>query len=308
VWAFSRGRRRRILVPSLNPDEPVRVARTAAQADEWALVLTAAGIAHAVAGHDDGWSVLVFADDVARAHAALAAYDRENSDPALSRPPPPEAAPYPWMSGVIVALLLLAVFSMTGPPAAGSRWFARGAAAAARVIGDEPWRAVTALTLHANTVHVLGNAVATAVLLPPLVQRLGLGVALCLMVLSGAAGNVLSALAHDARHVAVGASTATFGAIGTLAALRLLPSSAAGTTARRGWVVLAATLLLLAMLGTAPQADVVAHALGLVAGAALGLAAGAVVRQPPRAAVQWGLVTLAIFVVAGAWVLALRPG
>ena len=281
--------------------QPVRVARTPAQADEWALVLTAAGIAHAVAGHDDGWRLLVFTDDVDRAHAALAAYDRDNAE----RVPPPEPAPYPWMSGVTVALLLLAVFSMTGPPGAGSRWFERGAAAAGRVIGDEPWRAVTALTLRANTVHVLGNAVATAVLLPPLVQRLGLGVALCLLLGSGAAGNVLSALLHDPRHIAIGASTATFGAIGALAALRLLPSAATGTTPRRGWVVLAATLLLLAMLGTAPEADVIAHALGLVAGGALGLAAGAVLRQPPRAALQWVLAALAVLIVAGAWARAL---
>jgi membrane associated rhomboid family serine protease len=264
-------------------------------------VLTAAGIAHAVAGHDDGWSVLVFADDVHRAHAALAAYDRENAE----RMPSPEPPPYPWMSGVTVALLLLAIFSFTGPPGAGSRWFERGAAAAARVIGDEPWRAVTALTLHASTVHALSNAVATAVLLPPLVQRLGIGLALCLMVFSGAAGNVLSALVHDPRHIAIGASTATFGAIGALGALRLLPSPTAGTTSRRGWMVLAAMLALLAMLGTAPEADVVAHALGLVAGAALGLATGAVLRQPPRAAVQWTLVALTVLVVAGAWALAL---
>lgn len=288
----------------LNGAERVRVARTSAQADEWALVLTAAGIAHAVAGHDDGWSVLVSGDDVRRADAVLTAYDREN----VERVAPREAPPYPWMSGVSVALLLLAVFSVTGPPGAGSRWFERGAAAAARVVGDEPWRAVTALTLHANTVHVLGNAVATAVLLPPLVQRLGLGVALCLLLFAGAAGNVLSALVHDPRHLAIGASTATFGVIGALAALRLLPSPATGMTARRGWVVLAATVLLLAMLGTAPESDVIAHALGVVAGAGLGLATGAVLRQPPRAAVQWALGVLAVLVVAGAWTLALRRG
>jgi rhomboid protease GluP len=285
----------------LNGAEPVRVAPTSAQAEEWALVLTASGIAHAVAGHDDGWSLLVSAGDVRRAEDVLAAYDREN----IARVAPPEAPPYPWMSGVAVALVLLAVFSVTGPPGAGSRWFERGAAAAARVVGDEPWRAITALTLHANSVHVLGNAVATAVLLPPLVQRLGLGVALCLMLVAGGAGNVLSALVHDPRHLAVGASTATFGAIGALAALRLLPSPVTGTPVRRLWVVLAAAVLLLAMLGTGPESDVIAHALGVVAGAAFGVAAGAVVRQPPRAAVQSLFGALAVVLAAGAWMLAL---
>jgi membrane associated rhomboid family serine protease len=285
----------------VKPDEPIRVARTAAKADEWALVLTAAGIAHAIAGHDDGWSVLVFVDDADRAHAALAAYDRENTD----RIPPAEAAPYPWMSGVAVAALLLVVFSFTGPPAAGSRWFERGAAVSARIITDEPWRAVTALTLHATTVHVLGNAAATAVLLPPLVQRLGLGVALCVLLLSGVTGNLLSALVHDPRHTAIGASTATFGAIGALAALRLVRGPTADAPRRR-WVVPAAAVLLLVMLGTAPESDVVAHALGLAAGGAFGLAAGAAVYRPPRAAMQSALTGAAVLAVAGAWTLAMR--
>ena len=267
-------------------------------------MLTASGIAHAVAGHDDGWSVLVSAGDVRRAEAVLAAYDDEN----VARVAPRAAPPYPWMSGLTVALLLLVVFSVTGPAGPGSRWFERGAAAAARVVGDEPWRAITALTLHANTVHVLGNAVATAVLLPPLVQRLGLGVALCLMLVAGGAGNMLSSLVHDPRHLAVGASTATFAAIGSLAALRLLASPMMGAPVRRGWVVLAATVLLLAMLGTAPESDVIAHALGAVAGAVFGLAAGALMREPPRAAVQWLLGALAAAVVAGAWTLALVRG
>ncbi|HUF92236.1 MAG TPA: rhomboid family intramembrane serine protease [Candidatus Limnocylindria bacterium] len=281
--------------------QPIRVAPTAAQADEWSLVLTAAGIPHAIAQDDRGWHLLVVADDAVQADASLAAYDREAAE-RLPTTAPAEAPPYPWMSGVTVALLLLVVFSLTGPPAAGSRWFERGAAVAARILGDEPWRAVTALTLHADTVHVLGNAVATAVLLPPLVQRVGLGVALCLMLLAGAGGNVLAALVHDPRHIAIGASTATFGVIGALAALRVLPS--AGTRARRGWVVLAATLVLLAMLGTAPEADVIAHALGLVAGGVLGLATGALLQRPPAAAAQSVLGALAALVMAGAWALA----
>jgi hypothetical protein len=69
--------------------------------------------------------------------------------------------------------------------------------------------------------------------------------------------------------------------------------------------VLAASLVLAAMLGTGPGADVLAHILGLLAGGVLGLAAGAVLRRPPGAPVQWSLVALAALAVVGCWRLAL---
>ena len=267
-------------------------------------MLTAAGIPHAVSDDDASFMVLVAADDAVRAEAALAAYDRETIDAALARLAAPAVAPYPWMSGVVVALALLAAFGVTGPPA-GSRWFERGAAVAGRIVGDEPWRAVTALTLHVDAVHVLGNAVASAVLVPPLVQRLGVGAALWLMLVAGILGNALSALVHAPDHVAVGASTATFGVIGALAAVRLAPPRRDVAT-RRGWVVIAASVVLLVVLGTARTADVVAHAAGLGAGLVLGFGAGFFVRRTPPAAVQASLVALTAGTVAAAWWLALR--
>jgi membrane associated rhomboid family serine protease len=286
---------------------PIRLARTARQANEWALVLGAAGIPHAVTSDDDGGFVLlVAADDVDRAETVLAAYDREAGDAAAAvSAPPPQVAPYPWMSGVTVGLFLLGMFAVTGQSASRSHWFERGAAVAGRVFGDEPWRAVTALTLHADAVHVLQNAVATAVLLPWLVQRLGVGGALGVTLLSGAVGNLLSAIVHDSRHVAIGFSTAAFGIIGLLASLRLIASRTPGASGRRGWVVVAATVLLLVMLGTARDADVVAHVLGLCVGGVFGLAAGILVRRPPSPPVQWALTMLTALAVAGAWHLAL---
>ena len=286
--------------------EPIRIARTSTQADEWALVLMSAGIPHAVTPDGAGWTVRVDVGDVDRALAALAAYDREAVSAASAAPPPAvETQPYPWMSGVTVGLLLLGAFGLTGPAELASRWFERGAAVAGRVIGDEPWRAITALTLHTDAVHVLGNAVATAVLLPPLVQRLGIGVALWLLLIAGALGNVGAALVHEVRHSAVGASTATFGAIGALAAMRMLPPATVGLSRRRGWVPVAAALLLLVLMGTAPRADVVAHVLGLASGLGVGLLAATSVRSRPGTLVQCALTALAIVTIAAAWRLAL---
>jgi len=78
-----------------------------------------------------------------------------------------------------------------------------------------------------------------------------------------------------------------------------------GSRSRRWWVVLAASLALLALLGTASHADVLAHLFGFLAGGALGAAAGALARPQPVPA--WGqalLVVTAGAAVVVAWRLA----
>ncbi len=279
----------------------VRTTWNVSEANEWALVLTAVGIPYRLElAEDTGWEVLVPDPELARARRALRAYDAENRRPPDA--PQPAGAPgrTAWAIGLAIGALLLAFFAMTGPPAAGSRWFEQGAAAAGPMLSGEPWRAVTALTLHVDTVHAVSNAVATALLLPPIAQRLGPGCGAALVLLAGAGANLLAAAVQSPEHVAAGASTATFGAIGILAGLRLWARS----PGKRWWIVLVAAVLLLAMLGTGRNADVVGHALGLSTGGVLGLAA-AVSRRQPGAPIQWALVAIVALTVAGCWHLAL---
>jgi len=265
-------------------------------------VLSAAGIPHAVERDGGGFTLLAPPEQVPYARAALAAYDAESRREPLATTP--DVTPYPWMSGIAAGLVVLWLFSVTGTPATGSRWFERGAADAGLVLGGEPWRAVTALTLHLDLVHAGGNALALAVLLPPIVQRFGGGVALWLLLLAGAVGNVLAAMTYAGPHSAVGASTAAFGAVGMLAALRLVPGEPGPR--RKRWTAPVAGLVLLATLGTGPRADVPAHALGLVAGGLLGFIAGMAGRRLAPSKIQWCAGIGAVIVVAGCWRLALR--
>jgi hypothetical protein len=110
--------------------------------------------------------VLVPDDEVPRATAALAAYDEGAQEAASAASPDPVSPGRAWSVGV----LPLAFYALTGPPAPGSRWFEQGAAAAGRIVGGEPWRAVTALTLDVDAPHVAGNALATVVLVSPIVR------------------------------------------------------------------------------------------------------------------------------------------
>ena len=279
----------------------VRVTPERHRADEWAVVLAAGCIPHRLRPRLDGWALIVAARDAEAARETLDAYDRENiantSDVGADAVAPVRGAA---AVGVAIGLLLIGFFAVTGTRASGSVWFERGSAAAERIIAGEWWRTVTALTLHADAPHVVGNAAASVLLVGAVSHQLGPGVGLWLLLLSGAGGNALTAVAHGAHHDSVGASTAMFGAIGILAATRVV-SRGRRPAARKLWMIVAASLALLALLGTSPNADLLAHLFGLLLGGALGLAAASALRRPLRPLAQWALAVAVLVLVVGAW-------
>lgn len=286
------------------PGRAVRVAPNRERADEWAVVLAAAAIPHRLRRRPDGWALIVPEPDAAAALESLDAYDRENAGESAERGDA-ESPPRPvTLAGVYVAALLVGVFAVTGSREGHSEWFQHGSADATRMVAGEWWRAVTALTLHADVPHLLGNAVACALLVTAVCQQLGPGVGLWLLLLAGAAGNALTAAVHRSGHVSVGASTVVFGAIGILAALRILPPNRVVSRPGKWWVAVAASLVLLALLGTAPNADLLAHVFGLLAGGAVGLLGALTIRGMPPAPVQWLLVAATGAGVCAAWRLA----
>jgi membrane associated rhomboid family serine protease len=277
----------------------VRVTPSERRAEEWATVLAASGIRHRLALTAAGWAVLVASDDGARARVALAAYDAEN--PHEIRVAASAVGRDSIGLGIVVAALLLGFFALTGPREAGVAWFERGSASAARILRGEVWRTITALTLHADLAHVLGNAAACVVLIPPVSHALGPGTGLWTLLLSGVAGSALTAFVHGAPYNSVGASTLTFGAIGVLAAQAFVARWRGRPTRRRPWVVIVASLVLLSMLGTAKGADVLGHLFGLLAGAVLGLLAGLARSRAFAPTVEWALAVAVMALVAACW-------
>lgn len=196
------------------------------------------------------------------------------------------------------------------------RWAApgmleRGAMDAGRFLQGEYWRAFTALTLHLDSGHLLGNLAAGSLWGLFVAQSLGIGLGWSLVVLSGAAGNALAALlAPDRPGLAAGASTAVFGALGILVAValrqRFFPAGAPPRLSR--FIPLAAGLTLLTLLGAgSARSDVLGHACGFLAGLALG-AVGYSAAIRGGSATRWNLVPgLAVFLMLGAaWYLAVR--
>lgn len=279
----------------------LRVLGDFRRAMDLSLVLDEEGVPHELRGAgEERWALVVEDADAARAEAALAAYERENPLPAPPRAeePPPSAPAI--ACGLVLFLSVLAFHVWTGPPAPSSAWFERGSAEAAAILRGEWWRAITALTLHADAGHAVGNALLGGLLLALLARSLGPGVACALLVLSGALGTAAAAALVRRDFVSIGASTAVFGALGTLSTLPQLR--------RRAWVPLGAGLALLAFLGTSKRADLAGHLCGFASGAILGAAISLLPPLRARAA-QASLAIASAAAPVIAWVVAFRrPG
>jgi rhomboid protease GluP len=262
------------------------------RAMDLSLVLDAENIPHELRQQDDARWVLVVDDaDAQRADQALAAFEREN--PAGEGP---AEEVQPWTAGVPAGLTfflaLLALHVWTGPDSVDSGWFRRGSAEAAAILHGQWWRAVTALTLHADAGHAAGNAVLGGLLLALLSRALGSGVASLVMLLSGVLGTLATAalLRHD--FASIGASTAVFGALGALA---VLPQHR-----RKAWLPVAAAVALLGFLGTSRHADLAGHACGFAAGLLLGALAALAPRLRSRG-LQAALALCAAAAPVAAW-------
>lgn len=283
---------------------PIRTAATLALAEEWSLVLEAEGFSPEIRTLGDEFVLLVPEADAHRAVQALWAYERENPE----ETPVPDAPEWPGrgplLTGVTAAVVLTGFFLIAATTEATVHWYERGRASAELIVRGEFWRAVTALTLHADFAHALSNAIAAAFFLTLVGTVIGPGVGAALILAAGAAGNIANAIFQGSLHTSVGASTAVFGAIGLLGGIGFARRRRQ-KTGRGAWLPLAASVALLAMIGTGgPRVDLWAHLWGLVIGGAAGfrLAASRASPLPPETQWKCGLVAIAVILVC--WMMA----
>lgn len=289
----------------------VRASPDQGQAESWTLVLEAMAIPYRVVPTDAGFAVMVPPKMVAPAIAALDAQDKEAAEGPLRD----EAAPDhgPSYIGVGVSITLIAFFVVAGPRVEPDPqgWFRNGSAVADAIVRNhEVWRAVTALTLHADAMHVAGNAVASLVFITALGRWLGGGLAILATLLAGVAGNLLTAYIYKTSHSVVGASTSTFGALGVLGGLQFVRRFRLRSVGRlrRALLGIAAALGLLAMLGMGERADLVAHATGTGFGIIFGALLGLGLKRSVRTLGQSFALAAAVAILTSAWLLAFHHG
>jgi membrane associated rhomboid family serine protease len=284
-----------------------RGSRRAAR--EWSLVLQATGIAHELAGSNRSWLIIVAELDLVRAREQLDAFEIENENW-----PPTDDEPGPLLGGALSCVVYGAALSLVhhwqndgafGVP--GFQWTAAGSLQAGRVLDGEWWRTVTALTLHLDPPHLIGNLIFGVLFAALACQLVGTGLAWCSILLAGSLGNALDAWVHSPEHTALGASTAVFAALGIVVAYRWQRRAHLRHGRLQRMAPLAAGAFLLGWLGQ--SGDVVAHVagfgFGVMTGALLGLWR---IRGLPGTAVQRLLSVVPLGVIALCWYLAMQAG
>jgi len=253
------------------------IAPSEGKAREWSTALAAMGIDHRI-DRAAGISVVHVASD--RADAAdetIEAYEKENADwpPARAWPPAEERPTYKTWAALWGPALIFLFYAWLGAYDPEIPVLRAASADAERIVSGEWWRVVTALSLHSGFVHLAGNAIFLSLFAHAVCREMGSGLGWMLILGGGIAGNTAVAWLPYTSHVAIGASTASFAALGILsihmAVVNYRRTRSWRSIWSRTWIPLAAGLALLALLGGSEGSDVAAHVFGFLCGLLLGL-------------------------------------
>ena len=249
---------------------PIRKARARRELRLLELVLTARGVDSRIEYSEGIWRLTVAPEEAAAAHQELAAYERENA-PAAPIPQPARIDSGRWgVVGYLAAVWL--VLALEASAAWGWDWQGAGRLHVGAVLSGEVWRLVTALTLHANLGHIVANSVFGALFGALAGRYLGTGLAWLCIVAGGALGNAMNVLVRPESFTSIGASTATFAALGVVSAFLWRSGYFRQLTWQRTFAPVFAAIAFFAYTGIGDEStDVVAHFAGLVAGFLLGL-------------------------------------
>jgi membrane associated rhomboid family serine protease len=253
---------------------PLATYSSFSSADDHALVLIATGHECWIHPQESSFLLLVPSAIAPSARDEITAYESEKVPP-LS--PLTENPSFRHQSAGIIHLWLILLILSFAWQTADPSLVERGLSSSHALIHqNEWWRPFTALFLHSDFPHLLGNLLGGALFGTLVVRSIGPVLGLTAILASGTLGNTLNAFFHlPEEHRSLGASTAVFGALGILAALgsiELLRHPRALPWRRIIAPLLGGLILLGWMGGGSPGSltDVGAHIAGFLSGLGLG--------------------------------------
>lgn len=249
---------------------PLFVLLSREAADTFSLVLSSAGIGNRVIRENNRYRIDVPESRVDAAINAVRRYQAENPAIEEDAPVSPQTHLPNNFSGIAVAVGLLIVHLSVMSSIAPEDYISVFGANARRILHGEAYRSATALVLHADAAHLAGNMVAIALFGSVVCAMTGTGVGWLMALACGIIGNLVNAVAHETGHISIGASTAVFGLVGIVCAIRAVNAMRSG----RGWkavlVAFGAGVALLAFLGAGARSDLGAHLFGFFSGLLMG--------------------------------------
>jgi membrane associated rhomboid family serine protease len=276
-----------------------------AECSDRALVLAALEIPFQIVEDSGSCALVVPADFSARAMQELIEYDEENPP---QRPARPQTLTlHNAVPGLLVyALTICGVAIIAEYTAWGTDWYIAGRVDGELMRAGEWWRALTALTLHSDLEHLIGNLV-FGIMFGLFAGRLvGSGVAWLTIVIAAGLGNSLNTLLLEASHRAIGASTAVFAALGLVAGFvwrgRFMAQDR--WSYRLGPLVGGFALLMYTGTG-GERTDIGAHLMGFLFGLGGGMLLTSARDQLDRVRVQVTAGVVAVMMIGGAWILAM---
>ena len=282
----------------------LRRARDRRVLAEAVLVLEAMRIPHRTDYSSRMWRLMVPLEQEFAARSELERYDAENRQVAPYRPNV-HTFDNGW-AGVLGFLTIIWLLpNLQDWQTFGWNWRELGVMDAELVRDGQWWRTITALTLHGDLGHIVGNSAFGAVFGLLLGRFVGSGLGWLLVVVGAALANWANAWLQTPPFSSLGASTATFAALGLVGTFVWRRGYLRGRNWRASFAPLFAAIALLVYTGMGGiRTDILAHILGFAAGVAGGVfAAEYDIRRFGRSG-QWIAGALALFAVFTAWTVA----
>jgi rhomboid protease GluP len=240
-----------------------------AECEQRAFVLKAVGIEHLIAQNENRFVLLVPEAFAARAIDHLRSYEEESRP--RPAPPPLRLHRHAWVGSLLYAMLMLGVAYCAGAQIGDLDWYAAGVLRNSAIADGELWRIVTALMLHGDVAHILGNLAFGVPYGYFASQLLGVGRAWASVLFAAALANLLDAALMTSQQGSIGASTAVFAMLGIVGAYAWQRGQGRFNRWAHRWAPLIAAVALLAVTGVGDaNTDIVAHLAGFAAGAGTG--------------------------------------
>ncbi len=271
---------------------------TAAQTNQYGLILTACGISFHTQKAGKSWNILVDEANMEKAFRIIEKSIAENqtASPSFTA----DEYHYPGIyTGLWIAIVIISVYVAMMQSGERKLFMDQYQSSAMRIVAGDYYRTVTSLFIHADAGHLAGNAIGIAIFGTFLCRITGWGVGMLMVLLSGGLGNLLNAFMYGTGHISIGASTAVFGSIGVSAGYLFYVKFRQINIKRSSWLPIGGSVALLSLLGSGEHTDVAAHFYGLAVGIFLGILYAAWRTHLRRTPYQILCMSIALCIIAG---------